>query len=147
MATTRVTWGFTCSCSICRQPESHIRASDIRLDLIRNLKDQLNDWSVDNPDRVRMGLTLVELCKMERLYVGITSAYEATAYAYSVAGDRWGAMEYAGKAVEALTIFYGPEHNLTRDLEVMMVEPEKHRTWLWKATKKANRDRSESLYK
>jgi hypothetical protein len=103
--------------------------------MIKTLKEHLNDWSEDQPDRSGMALTLVELYLMERLYVPIVSAYEAAAYAFSVAGDRWRAIEWASKAVEAMTIFYGGDIALARDLEGMMVEPEAHRTWLFRATK------------
>jgi hypothetical protein len=134
-AASMLSWGFRCTCSLCRQPESHLYASDLRLSMIKSLKERLNDWSEDLPDRSAMALTLVELYHLERLYVPIVSAYEAAAYAFSVAGDRWRAIEWASKAVEAMTIFYGGEHTLARDLEGLMMAPELHRTWLFSATK------------
>ena len=104
-------------------------ASDKRLDQIRKLKDLLNDWTQEKPDRPKMAELLISLYEQERLHAPIATAYEAAAYAYSVIGDEYKTMEYAGKAVEALTILYGADHELTQDLEHLMLEPSKHRTW------------------
>jgi hypothetical protein len=124
-------WGFACQCSICRQPASHVAASDKRLRMIKALKILLNDWTEDQPDRVQMAELLTTLYEQERLHVPIATAYEAAAYAYSVMGDEYKAMERAALAVEAMTIFYGADHPLTLDLEMLMLNPKEHRTWLY----------------
>jgi hypothetical protein len=136
IAATQLSWGFTCQCSLCRQPWTHIRASDVRLEQIKNLKNELNDWSEDKPHRISMALNMIDLYELEGMWVRVAAGYESAAYAYSVAGDKWNTMKYAAKAVESLTLFYGAEQTLAMDLESMMLQPEKHRTWLWRAPKK-----------
>jgi hypothetical protein len=131
-AATMVSWGFACQCSVCRQPKLHVAASDKRLRMIKALKGLLNDWTEDKPDRAQMAELMVTLYEQERLDVPIAQAYEAAAYAYSVVGDEFATMTWASKAVEAMTILYGGEHPLTQDLEVLMLNPSEHRTWLYK---------------
>lgn len=126
-----LSWGFACQCSICRQPKTHVAASDERLALIKKLKDSLNDWSEIKPDRAQMAETLITLYEQERLDVPIATAYEAAAYAYAIKGDEMRARKYAALSVESMTILYGADHPLTLDLEVMMLNPKDHRTWLY----------------
>jgi hypothetical protein len=78
-----------------------------------------------------MAETLVTLYEQERLDVPIATAYEAAAYAYAIRGDEHQARKYAALSVEAMTILYGADHPLTMDLEVMMLNPKDHRTWLY----------------
>jgi hypothetical protein len=78
-----------------------------------------------------MAETLITLYEQERLDVPIATAYEAAAYAYAIRGDEHGARKYAALSVEAMTILYGADHPLTMDLEVMMLNPKDHRTWLY----------------
>lgn len=66
----------------------------------------------------------------------IATAYESAAYAYAIEGDEFTARKYAALAVESMTIFYGANHPLTLDLELMMLDPRKHRTWLYRVPKK-----------
>lgn len=84
-----------------------------------------------------MALTLIQLYKQERLDVPIATAYESAAYAYAIEGDEFTARRYAALAVESMTIFYGASHPLTLDLEVMMLDPKMHRTWLYSVPKKS----------
>ena len=130
-AAIHLSWGFACQCSICRQPQSHVSASDQRLALIKKIKEQLNDWSEAKPNRAELAETLIELYDRERLYVPIATAYEAAAYAYAMLGNADKAQKYASLSVEAMTILYGADHALTMDLEVMMLNPKDHRTWLY----------------
>jgi hypothetical protein len=83
-----------------------------------------------------MAENLITLYEQERLDVPIATAYESAAYAYAIEGDEFRARKYAALAVESMTIFYGAEHPLTLDLEVMMLDPRQHRTWLYKVPKK-----------
>lgn len=83
-----------------------------------------------------MAETLIQLYQQERLDVPIATAYESAAYAYAIEGDEFTARKFAALAVESMTIFYGATHPLTLDLEVMMLDPSKHRTWLYKVPKK-----------
>jgi len=122
-------WGFACTCSICRQPADHVHASDKRLAEIKRVKEMLNDWTEPRPDRPKMAEYLVKLYEQERLHAPIATAYEAAAYAYSVIGDEYNTAKWAGLAVEALTILYGSDHELTQDLETLMLKPREHRTW------------------
>jgi hypothetical protein len=84
-----------------------------------------------------MAETLIQLYTQERLDVPIATAYESAAYAYAIEGDEFRAKRYAALAVESMTILYGAEHPLTMDLEVMMLDPTQHRTWLYKVPKQA----------
>jgi len=79
-----------------------------------------------------MAETLISLYEQERLEVPIATAYESAAYAYAIEGKEFEARKYAMLAVEAMTIMYGADHPLTLDLEVMMLDPKQHRTWLYK---------------
>lgn len=124
-------WGFACSCSICRQPADHINLSDKRLRLIKSLKDELNNWTEPLSQRAQKAELLIDLYNQERLLTTISTGYEAAAYAYSVEGNEAMTQLYAAKAVDALTIMYGGEHELTMDLETMMLNPKEHRTWLY----------------
>ncbi|KAE9985668.1 hypothetical protein EG328_007082 [Venturia inaequalis] len=130
-----ISWGFNCACSICRQPSTHVTASDTRLRLIKALKLKLNDWTEDQPNRTAMAETLIQLYQQERLDVPIATAYESAAYAYAIEGDEFTARKYAALAVESMTIYYGASHPLTLDLEVMMLDPKQHRTWLYRVPK------------
>ena len=82
-----------------------------------------------------MAETLITLYQQERLDVPIATAYESAAYAYAIEGNEFQARRYAALAVESMTIFYGADHPLTLDLEVMMLDPRQHRTWLYKVPK------------
>jgi hypothetical protein len=104
--------------------------------MIKEIKETLNDWTEELPDRAKMAEVMIELYQQERLHVQISTAYESAAYAYSVMGDEYRTMKYASKAVEALTIMYGADHELTMDLFEMMLEPKQHRTWLYKIPQK-----------
>ena len=99
--------------------------------MIKKLKDQLNDWTEIRADRAEMAETLITLYEQERLDVPIATAYEAAAYAYAIAGNEHKARKFAALSVEAMTILYGADHPLTMDLEVMMLNPKDHRTWLY----------------
>jgi hypothetical protein len=81
-----------------------------------------------------MAETLITLYEQERLDVPIATAYEAAAYAYAIQGDEMRARKYAALSVESMTILYGADHPLTMDLEVMMLNPKDHRTWLYEQT-------------
>jgi len=141
-----ISWGFACGCSICRQPADHIDLSDKRLQIIKSLKDKLNDWTEPQPERPKMAELLIDLYEQERLFVPMATGYEAAAYAYSVIGDEYRTMMYAGKAVDALTIMYGAEHELTLDMEIMMRDPKLHRTWLFSVNKtNETADKNEEL--
>jgi hypothetical protein len=128
-----ISWGFSCACSICRQPSDHIEASDKRLKTIQELKEKLNDWAEPLPDRTSMAEYLVDLYRTERMEGQIVHAYEAAAYAYAVAGDEFGTKKYATLAWEALTILYGADHELTVDMGEMRTDPQSHRTWKYAA--------------
>jgi hypothetical protein len=78
-----------------------------------------------------MAETLITLYEQERLDVPIATAYEAAAYAYAIIGNEHKARKYAALSVEAMTILYGADHPLTMDLEVMMLNPKDHRTWMY----------------
>lgn len=132
---TMASWGFACSCSICRQPADHINLSDNRLRLIKSLKDELNNWTEPLPQRTQKAELLIDLYKQERLLIPISTGYEAAAYAYSVEGDEVKTQFYAARAVDALTIMYGGEHELTMDMETMMMNPTEHRTWLYESSR------------
>jgi hypothetical protein len=106
------------------------------LRLIKILKDALNDWTEVQPERHKMAELMIDLYKQERLHIGISTAYESAAYAYSVIGDEFKTMLYASKAVDVLTIMYGEDNDLRKDLEEMMIDPKSHRTWLYKIPKK-----------
>jgi hypothetical protein len=114
--------------------------------MIKALKVLLNDWTEDRLDRAQMAELLITLYKQERLYVPIATAYEAAAYAYSVLGDEYKTMELAALAVDAMTVFYGADHPLTMDLELLMLNPKEHRTWLYTAgtTKKKDKKKRKS---
>jgi hypothetical protein len=103
--------------------------------MIKALKSLLNDWTEVQPERAQMAELLVTLYKQERLDVPIAQAYEASAYAYSIIGDEYKTMTWASKAVEAMTVLYGDDHPLTKDLEVLMLNPTEHRTWRYQAPK------------
>lgn len=83
-----------------------------------------------------MAETLIQLYQQERLYVPMATAYESAAYAYAIEGNEFKARKYAALAVDSMTIFYGASHPLTLDLEVMMLDPKRHRTWGYKVPKK-----------
>lgn len=106
--------------------------------MIKVLKDLLNDWTEERPDRAKMAELMIELYKQERLYIGIATAYEAAAYAYSVMGDEYNTMLYASMAVDTLNIMYGSDNDLTKDLDQMMLNPSAHRTWLYSVPTKNN---------
>jgi len=127
---TMASWGFGCTCSLCRLPSDHVEASDKRLKMIHKLKKQLSDWSKPIPDRSKMAELMVELYKQERLDMSLAYAYEHAAYAYAVEGDHYNTVKYASLATDALTIILGKAHS-TIEMEQLMLNPTKHRTWLW----------------
>ncbi|KAF2401519.1 SET domain-containing protein [Trichodelitschia bisporula] len=142
-----LSWGFNCTCSICRQPADQIAASDDRLGQIAVLRDALNDWTTISPHRAQDAELLVALYEMERLHVPVASGYEAAAYAWAVRGDEARTRMWAAKAVEAMTILYGGDHELTKDLGVLMRDPKNHRTWLYKGPQEGGIESGETRQK
>lgn len=122
-------WGFECDCSICRQHPEALAASDRRLAVIKDLKTFLEDWSEVRKDRPQKAELLASLYELERMEVSAATAYEAAAYAYNVFGNEWKAMEYAAKAHEAMTLYYGASNPITVEMERLMVDPKGHQTW------------------
>ena len=104
-------------------------ASDRRLAVIKDLKPFLEDWSEIRRDRPQKAELLASLYELERMEVSAATAYEAAAYAYNVFGNEWKATEWAAKAHEAMTLYYGAKASTTLEMESMMVDPKAHRTW------------------
>src|ERR1700678_2620489 len=110
-------WGFRCSCSICRQPYDHIQASDRRLSKIKQIKAELDDWKKTKP-RIEMSQLLTSLYEQERL--SAPAGLQHATYAYSATGDEANTIQYASLAVELLTLIMGSENEQTLDMLALM---------------------------
>jgi hypothetical protein len=121
-----LSWGFVCSCSICRQPYDHILASDRRLAKIKEIKAELDDWQRMKP-RVKMSQLLNSLYQQERL--SGSAALQHATYAYSAEGDEANTIHYASLAVEILTLLMGSESDQTLDMLKLMQDPKSHHSW------------------
>jgi hypothetical protein len=116
-------WGFRCSCSICRQPYDHIQASDRRLSKIKEIKAELDDWKKTKP-RIEMSQLLTSLYEQERL--SAPAGLQHATYAYSATGDEANTIHYASLAVELLTLIMGSENDQTLDMLALMTDPKSH---------------------
>lgn len=137
-----LSWGFRCSCSICRQPHDHILASDRRLTKIREIKAELDDWKKTKP-RIEMSQLLTSLYQQERL--SAPAGLQHATYAYSAKGDEANTIHYASLAVELLTLVVGSENEQTLEMVSLMQDPKSHHSWkFWgqrhNATKNISKD-------
>jgi hypothetical protein len=98
------------------------------------LKRSLNDWEtpMSHADRIGKAELLVDLYSQDRLWVGLSSGYEAAAYAYAVAGDEQNTKRWASKAVDSLLLLWGDAPDMIGDMEELMLRPTAHRTWKWR---------------
>jgi len=119
-------WGFRCSCSICRQPYDHILASDRRLTKIQEIKAELDDWKKIKP-RIELSQLLTSLYQQERLLA--PAGLQHATYAYSAKGDETNTIHYASLAVELLTLIMGSESEQTLDMLRLMQDPKSHHSW------------------
>ncbi|GME35382.1 hypothetical protein GTA08_BOTSDO13026 [Neofusicoccum parvum] len=127
----RRSWGFPCGCSTCALPGPLARASDGRLARIAELTAALGDWRAGSAAGVGMALALVELVELERLRAGMPDAYVRVALQYSAQGDRWGAVRWASKAVQAGLIESGFSDGNLAWARLLAERPEDH--WSWRA--------------
>jgi hypothetical protein len=107
-----------------------INASDLRLRMISQVRIWVSNWNEFVPDRVDLAELLVTLVKLEGLVAPAYWVYQLAAFANSASGHDAKVRLYAAKDHEAATIIYGAEHNITKELEVLMLQPQEHDTWM-----------------
>jgi hypothetical protein len=117
---------FTCTCPRCTSPAE----SDITLSLIHSLQVHLNDWSDDSVGTPELAEQLLRLHRDEGLEGFMDLAYGFAALAYSAVGDEEMAIEYAGKAKEAILMKDGRWSGNLRIWEEVLEDVRGHWSWM-----------------
>jgi len=128
-------WGFECTCPHCSLPAAEVAASDMRMERIRIIEDELGDMiSGEEEVDTSLGEELVQLYDEERFWMYIGPALGRAALVHAVAGNEMEAVEYARRAAEALAREKGPTHAETLSMRVLKERPREH--WAWASGKK-----------
>ena len=120
-------WGFECSCSHCSTSPEDSKASDSRLAEIETIETQLGDFHSNQASQM-MIVRLLQLCERERLYTRMAGAYTLAAMNYNLFGNWKAAKKYAGLAVQAGNIEYGPNADVI-EMQDLERNPRGHWTW------------------
>ncbi|TLD16173.1 uncharacterized protein PgNI_00220 [Pyricularia grisea] len=129
----RKDWGFSCSCQRCTS-EAHLGAeSDARVEQIKSLWGELDDYSA-RPEAARAAYPtkaelLITLFRLEGLDNRIHEAYYRAALESNGAGDAVAATKYARLCLDRGLLTRGPSQPFMEAMRSLIVEPEKHWSW------------------
>jgi hypothetical protein len=121
-------WGFNCTCSLCRLDEVDRAVSDGRLNRIKSLERDLDNFR-DNHVTADSGRELVELYEKERLDIYMSQPLARAAINYALFGDEEKAREFGARAAESVLVELG---EMAGDLEPMRLlarDPRQHWSW------------------
>jgi hypothetical protein len=116
---------FTCTCRRCVDA-----ASDARLERIKSMEAELNNWAPGSSATPGMAEDLLELYRREGLEGFMDMAYGFAALAYSAVGDKGTAVAFAEKAQEAILVKDGRWTENWGVWEEFVRDVEGH--WSWK---------------
>ncbi|KAH8888483.1 hypothetical protein GQ53DRAFT_691442 [Thozetella sp. PMI_491] len=122
-------WGFRCSCQRCTA-EEHIGAeSDDRVEQIKSLWKELDDYSKSSSASVGKAELLVTLFQLEGLEGRIHEVYYRAALEYNGVGDAGMAMKYARLCIDRGMLIRGPKQPFLTNMREIIADPGKHWSW------------------
>ncbi|KAK0734768.1 hypothetical protein B0T26DRAFT_737317 [Lasiosphaeria miniovina] len=132
-------WGFECTCKQCSLPPREVLESDLRLQAMDWLSEELEDKVTTVGGLVElepaMGARLVALYEQERLHAYLGHAYTRAALVYSMFEDADNAKKYAADAEVAMLREYGPANKDAVAMRALAADPENH--WSWGIVRRA----------
>lgn len=128
-------WGFECTCSLCTASEAEIEKSDTRIEEIRSLWADLDNYTPESAGTPEKAERLIELYHAEDLVTRMVEAYYRVAVEWNGVGNSEKAKIFAAKAISAGQIMESgirPFMNVMRELAN---NPEGHWTWRFRVRK------------
>ncbi|TLD05442.1 uncharacterized protein PgNI_09231 [Pyricularia grisea] len=121
-------WGFECKCALCSAPPHEVELSDKRREKLNDLGIRLREAKDISPKKVtRLVDEMGALIENERLYPQVVVYYTLAAQAFSKAGDRVRARDFARLAEEAWMLFQGEGHENAEGIEEFLREVEENK--------------------
>lgn len=121
-------WGFQCTCAQCTLRDNLAAKSDRRLEEIGRIQAQLEDVQGAGVTSVLIR-RYIKLFRDDSLDFAIAGAYTLAALNYNMLGDEKMAVKYAGLALEAGGIEYGPTSSDVRQMQALLRDPRGHFSW------------------
>lgn len=122
-------WGFECACSLCTASEAEIEKSDLRIDRIRSLWGDLDNYTPDSAATPEKAELLIDLYRDEGLVTRMVEAYYRVAVEWNGAGDAMKAKLFAEKAISAGEIMESGIRPFLNNMRELAKNPEGHWTW------------------
>lgn len=122
-------WGFDCTCSLCTASEAEIEKSDARIEQIRNLWGDLDNYTPDSAATPAKAEQLIDLYREEDLVTRMVEAYYRVAVEWNGVGDAGQARMFAEKAISAGEIMESGIRPFLNNMRELAKNPEGHWTW------------------
>lgn len=123
------TWGFECTCTLCKAPRASVLKSDSRIYRIKELQGFLADWSEDSIGSSSMAEELLALYEEEEVHAALGTGHMFAALAYNAAGEAKGAKKHAKLAIEAGMVNSGAVDGDREEMEALLRDPRGHWSW------------------
>ncbi|PLW14490.1 hypothetical protein PCANC_05567 [Puccinia coronata f. sp. avenae] len=129
-------YGFHCGCSQCSISDAESRASDLRLDQIVQLWNEVSDWDTHPPPTPAMAEKLIELFKEERMDVVMEEPYTMASLVFNSWGLTHEARKYASLGVSYGAYIHDKTWLDTSSHLPLIQDPENH--WSYNLRTKMN---------
>lgn len=140
MKALKTTWGFDCDCTLCTASAEEVRQSDARIDQIKEIQSELEDYSEESDASPALAETNIALIRKDNLWLRMHDAYVKAAVEYAGVGDERSAIKYAEKALGFGFTCRGPPRIVYDDdrdtygyMEALRTDPHHHDSWLFRA--------------
>ncbi|KAJ4396374.1 SET domain-containing protein 5 [Gnomoniopsis smithogilvyi] len=130
-------WGFECTCSLCTASETEIEESDTRIDEIRSLWADLDNYTPDSAATPEKAERLIDLYHDEDLVTRMVEAYYRVAVEWNGVGDSEKAKMFAEKAITAGKIMESGIRPFLNNMRELARNPESHWTWRFRVRNSA----------
>lgn len=122
-------WGFECTCSLCTASDTEIEKSDTRIDEIRSLWTELDNYTPASAATPEKAERLIDLYHEEDLVTRMVEAYYRVAVEWNGVGDSERARMFAEKAISAGKIMESGIRPFLNNMRELANNPEGHWTW------------------
>ncbi|OAA40633.1 lysine methyltransferase [Metarhizium rileyi] len=125
------TWGFNCSCSVCRLPPHLSRRSDERVEDIARLQAEYElvdegEWMGYPPQKAE---ALISLLEEEGIRTNIGNAYLYAAFTHCAHGNYWETVRHANTALDWISLSDGADDARLDSLREMTRTPDEEACW------------------
>lgn len=122
-------WGFECTCSLCTASEAEIVESDTRIEEIRSLWTDLDNYTPESAGTPAKAERLIDLYQEEGLVTRMVEAYYRVAVEWNGVGNSERARSFAEKAISAGEIMESGIRPFMNNMRELAKNPEGHWTW------------------